>query len=210
MAFIKSTDKDYNSRAFRTFIEAKDVFEDFTLDENDRLEALNYILNHQEISYVLDMMVENYSDLDDKDHALIDHAFANFHTKPKRDDDFESILTMLKADNAYLRNKAITFLRDYGDSAKSFIKKLLDNDDRDIKIFAVNILGDVEYEDSRNILINFIKKEEDVNVIMTAVDYLGEIGEVEDIEILEELKIRFMSETYVHFGVDLAIQKIKA
>jgi len=209
MAFVKS-EIEYKQRTFRTFLEAREVFENLDEDESLRLEALNYILNHQEISYVLDMLLQKYSHNSNIDHALIDHAFANFKVKPKRDDDYMVILNMLKASNAYLRNKAITFLQDYGDSAKQFIEKLLYDKDRDIRIFAVNILGDVNYEDSRDLLVELIQDEDDINVLMTAVDYLGEIGDIDDIEILENLKYKFSNEPYVSFGIDIACQKIKA
>jgi len=208
MAFVKN-DIKYEVRMFRTFVEAQQIFEDLSEDESMRLDALNYILNHQEISYVLDILLNNYGENSNTDHPLIDHAFANFHIKPKRDDDYEVILNILKSSNAYLRNKAITFLQDYGESAKAFIQKLLDCDDRDLKIFAVNILGDVKYEDSRDMLINLIKKEKDVNVLMTAIDYLGEIGELEDVELLETLTDKFSDEPYVAFGIKLAVEKIK-
>ena len=209
MAFIKS-DIIYEQRKFRTFLEAQSVFEDLTLDESVRLESLEYLLNHKEISYILDMLLLQFNDTNKIGHALIDHAFANFGTKPKRDDDFHSIFKMLESPNAYLRNKAITFLQDSGEDAKGFIKKLLVNEQRDIRIFAVNILGDVKYEDSRDILVDFVKEENDINVLMTAVDYIGEIGEEEDIELLESLKDKFASEPYAAFGIDVAIGKIKA
>ena len=209
MAFIKS-ETIYEQRIFRTFLEAQKIFEDLTLDDNLRLEALEYLLSHKEISYILDMLLFQFNDTNQNGHALIDHAFANFGTKPKRDDDFNSIFKMLDSQNAYLRNKAITFLQDSGETAKGFIKKLLINEQRDIRIFAVNILGDVKYEDSRDILIDFIKEEDDINALMTAVDYIGEIGEEEDIELLEKLKEKFASEPYALFGIDVAIEKIKA
>jgi HEAT repeat protein len=208
MAFVIS-DEIYEQRVFRTFLEAQKIFEDLDEDSSLRLGALEYLLIHKEISYILDMLLLQYNDAESADHALIDHAFANFGIKPKRDDDFNSILKMLDSTNAYLRNKAITFLQDSGEDAKSFIKKLLVNKDRDIRIFAVNVLGDVNYEDSRNMLVDFIQDEDDINVLMTSIDYIGEIGESEDIIILENIKEKFSNEPYVTFGINLAIDKIK-
>ncbi|MEA3498154.1 MAG: HEAT repeat domain-containing protein [Campylobacterota bacterium] len=208
MAFIK-TKKIYEPRVFRTFLEAQEVFENFKENEPSRVEALNYILNHQEMTYILEMLLKNYSDVSNEDHSLIDHAFANFNTKPTREDDYNIIFKLLKSQNAYLRNKTITFLQEYGKSAKDFIQRLLNDEDRDIRIFAVNILGDVNYEDSRDMLIDLIKGENDLNVLMTSIDYLGEIGKLEDVEILENIKDKFSTEPYVSFGINLAIDKIK-
>ncbi|MEA3354063.1 MAG: HEAT repeat domain-containing protein [Campylobacterota bacterium] len=208
MAFVKSNVEEYK-RTFRTFLDAKDAFENSDELEEVRFEALNYILGHHEISYVLDILLSKYAEQDNKDHALIDYAFSSFTSKPKREEDYDNIFKMLQASNAYLRNKAITFLQEYGETAKPFISKLLHNDDKDIRIFAVNILGDVNYEDSRDMLLDLIENEENINVIMTAVDYLGEIGELEDMEELLSLKEKFSKEPYVAFGIDLACEKIK-
>ena len=52
MAFIKN-ELNYKQRTYRTFLDAQKIFEDFNMNEIQRMEALNYILNHQEISDVL-------------------------------------------------------------------------------------------------------------------------------------------------------------
>ena len=58
-------------------------------------------------------------------------------------------------------------------------------------------------------LIELLETEDDINVAMTAVDYMGEIGEVEDIPLLESLKERFTGDFYAEFAVDGAIKMIK-
>jgi len=121
----------------------------------------------------------------------------------------ESIMELLKEENAYVRNLGISILRDFGDAIKYYIVKFLIGDDRDLRIFAINVLGDVDFAESRDMLVELLEDEEDINVAMTAVDYMGEIGEEEDIELLESLKRRFKDEFYVEFAVDGAIKMIK-
>lgn len=121
----------------------------------------------------------------------------------------EKIMELLKLDNAYARNLGISILRDFGDAIKYYIVKFLIGDDRDLRIFAINVLGDVNFSESRDMMIDLLKDEQDINVAMTAVDYLAEIGEVEDIELLRSLKERFAGEYYVEFAVDSAIKSIK-
>ena len=58
-------------------------------------------------------------------------------------------------------------------------------------------------------LVELLETETDVNVAMTAVDYIGEIGEEEDVELLNSLKDRFSGDFYVEFAVDNAIKLIK-
>jgi HEAT repeat protein len=121
----------------------------------------------------------------------------------------EAIMDLLKEENAYVRNLGISILRDFGGAIKYYIVKFLIGDDRDLRIFAINVLGDVDFAESRDMLVELLEDEEDINVAMTAVDYMGEIGEVEDIELLESLKTRFKDEFYVEFAVDGAVKLIK-
>jgi len=205
---LKKSKRDTKVRIFNEFMEAKEVFENPNNPEDMRIEALDYILRRKEIFYVLKILSNLFQDNDDKNHIFIDYAFSNFEYHPKREEDFEMMFKMLKSDNAYLRNSAILFLQQYGVEVKSFIHKLMADNDRDIRIFAINILGDVKFEDSVDMLREFIKNETDINALMTAIDYMGEIGEYKDIELLETIKQKF-NDDYITFGIDLAIDRIK-
>jgi HEAT repeat protein len=121
----------------------------------------------------------------------------------------EAIMELLKVRNAYVRNLAISTLRDYGDSIRYYIVKFLIGDDRDLRIFAINVLGDVNFAESREMLTELLQNEKDINVAMTAVDYLAEIGEEEDISSLNIIKDRFEGDAYVSFGVENAIRGIR-
>lgn len=126
-----------------------------------------------------------------------------------RDEIIESVMELLKLENAYVRNLGISILRDFGTAIKYYIVKFLIGDDRDLRIFAINVLGDVNFPESRDMLVELLEDEEDINVAMTAVDYMGEIGEPEDIELLESLKTRFEGDVYAQFAIDGAIKMIR-
>ncbi|MBD3823048.1 MAG: HEAT repeat domain-containing protein [Epsilonproteobacteria bacterium] len=121
----------------------------------------------------------------------------------------DEIMNLLKLNNAYIRNLGISMLRDFGNVIKYYIVKFLIGDDRDLRIFAINVLGDVNFPESRDMLIELLENEQDINVAMTAVDYMGEIGEPEDIPLLESLKERFHGDFYVQFAVDGAVKLIE-
>jgi len=120
----------------------------------------------------------------------------------------EAVMDLLKVKNAYIRNLGITTLQSYGDAIKYYIVKFLIGEDRDLRIFAINVLGDVNFAESRVLLAELLENEKDINVAMTAVDYMAEIGEPADIPLLESIKIRF-DDPYAAFAIDNAIRAIK-
>ncbi len=120
----------------------------------------------------------------------------------------EKVMELLKVKNAYIRNLGITTLQSFGDAIKYYIVKFLIGDDRDLRIFAINVLGDVNFPESRDMLVELLESEMDINVAMTAVDYMAEIGQPEDIPLLESVKARF-EDPYVAFAVDNAIRAIR-
>jgi HEAT repeat protein len=170
---------------------------------------LKYLLETQTIGHILKIFGNLFAQNIVKDHIYIDLAFSRFSYKEKTDDDFEQFFEMLKSDNVFLRNATIKYLQGDDEQAIVFIEKLLKNPDKDIRIFAINILGDVKYDKSVDMLRFFIAAEEDINAMMTAVDYLGEIGTIEDIALLESVKITHKDDPFVVFGVDMACERIK-
>ena len=184
-------------------------------------EAHDYYLNETDFdhqSYAIEEMVKFEGGGRHLVEMLIDHTLdkqmaaniaAVLAKMDRKKAPIEAIMELLKERNAYIRNLGISLLQDYGDAIKYYIVKFLIGDDRDLRIFAINVLGDVSFAESREMLIELLQKEQDINVAMTAVDYMAEIGEPEDIELLESLKERFDNDAYVTFSVDGAIRSIK-
>lgn len=188
---------------FKTLGEAVAFFEN-SQEMEDKSYALNEMAHfeggHQKLAEILH--VEN-------DHALIDVIRMILAGVDGEVAPIDEILTLLKREDPYVRNLAISILQDYGNAIKYYIVKYLIGDDRDLRIFAINVLGDVAFSESRDMMVELLESEEDVNVAMTAVDYLGEIGLEEDIPLLVSLKDRFPDEFYVSFAVDTAVNAIK-
>ena len=146
---------------------------------------------------------------EENDHSILDIIGMYLVSIDSENAPIDEILELLNSENAYVRNLAITVLRGYGDAIKYYIVKYLIGEDSDLRIFAINVLGDVSFSESREMMIELLESEKDLNVAMTAVDYLGEIGEEEDIPLLESLKDRFESDFYVTFAVDNTIKSIR-
>jgi len=184
----------------------------------DAKNAFNTIEDDGEKDYIIDEIIKFHGGgefliehLKENDlHKNVATKIASVISSMEADEaPIEMIMDLLKLENAYIRNLGISMLRDFGDSIKYYIVKFLIGDDRDLRIFAINVLGDVDFSESRDMLVELLQTEEDINVAMTAVDYMGEIGECEDIELLESLKLRFKDEVYVEFAVDGAVAMIK-
>jgi len=194
---------------FDSHIEAQVVFKDITKSQEERIEALEYLVETQSVSHLLKLINFLFVQNKIEDHIYIDMVFGSFYNKPKSDEDYDNFTISLQSVNVYLRNAAITYLQNSDEEAAVFIEKLLKSPDKDIRIFAINILGDVKYEKSVDMLRYFLAQEDDINAMMTAVDYLGEIGSEDDIPLLETLKVGHKDDPYVVFGVDIAIKRIK-
>jgi HEAT repeat protein len=205
MALIKEHKKQKVKHlpVFSNLKEAIDFYE-FSSEEEIRDYAVEEIVKFDGgadylVSYI-------YNDQSDKRMAT---KIASVLAKMEpRKAPIEKIMNLLRLENAYVRNLGISILRNFGDDAKYYIVKFLIGDDRDLRIFAINVLGDVNFSESRDMLVEVLQKEQDINVAMTAVEYMGEIGEIEDIELLESLKNKFDGD-YVAFAVDSAIKSIQ-
>lgn len=196
-------------KQFENHIDAELVFKDREKSEDERVEALNYLIETQSVSHILELINMMFDENNVSDHIYIDIAFNGFSGSSKTDEDYDNLTKSLQSTNVYLRNMAIKYLQESDEEAAIFIEKLLNSSDKDIRIFAINILGDVKYDKSVDMLRYFLAQEDDVNAMMTAVDYIGEIGSEEDIPLLETLKIAHKDDPYVIFGVDTAIDRIK-
>ena len=196
-------------------VENSSYIEFNTLDE-----CLEFYKNEDELEkkyYAIEKMVEFSNGADElvklleiEDEQKITSFMGSVLAKIEPEQaPIEAILELLNSENAFIRNLAISILRDYGKEIKYYIVKYLLGEDRDLRIFAINVLGDVEFAESRDMLIELLENETDLNVAMTAVDYLAEIGEIKDIGLLESLKDRFNQDPYVEFGVNSAIKSIE-
>ena len=206
MALVK-THVAQDVEEFPSFSDFEEAVEFFNTaeDQTQRDYAIEEIVKfHAGGDFLID-----YINNVDADKTVSTKIAAVISSMDADDAPIEKIMDLLKLDNAYVRNLGISILRNFGDSIKYYIVKFLIGDDRDLRIFAINVLGDVDFAESRDMLVELLEKEEDINVAMTAVDYMAEIGEEEDIPLLESLKERFPGEFYVEFAVDGAVKMIR-
>ena len=207
MALVKRDKKQEVKKlpTFETLEEAIDFYEN-----TDAFDEQSYALEEMATlkggtHFLVDKLIEHDTHKDTA--SRIASILSNLDPKEAP---IEQVMELLKISNAYVRNLGISILQDYGKEIKYYIVKFLIGDDYDLRIFAINVLGDVNFAESRDMLIELLENEENINVAMTAVDYMAEIGEPEDVPLLEKVKERFKDETYANFAIDAAIKSIEA
>jgi len=195
---------------FSTLEEAIEFFESCECsDDNDCLTKKDYAIENISKFHGGGEYLISYINNEEANKKLSTKIASIISNMDPDEAPIEAIMDLLKLDNAYIRNLAISILRDFGNAIKYYIVKFLIGDDRDLRIFAINVLGDVNFAESRDMLVELLETEDDINVAMTAVDYMGEIGEEEDILLLESLKDRFSGDYYAEFAVDSAVKLIE-
>jgi len=80
MGLKKATDINNKVRIFNEIREAQEAFENTNNPEDVRLNALEYIISHKDIFYILRILSELFKENNLKDHVYIDFAFATVVT----------------------------------------------------------------------------------------------------------------------------------
>ena len=124
------------------------------------------------------------------------------------DDAVPGLIPLLRSEDAALRNAVIETLQSMPESVALQMGELLNDDDSDVRIFAIDVLQVLPHKDTPKWLSLVLANEQHVNVVATAVDRLAEVGTEEMIDDLEKLKQRFPDEPYLWFAIDTAITRI--
>ncbi|MCX7946692.1 MAG: HEAT repeat domain-containing protein [Hydrogenophilus sp.] len=120
----------------------------------------------------------------------------------------DALFTLLRNEEAYLRNQAIEALKTLPDPVAQRIHRYLADPDPDVRIFAINILESLPHPDIEQWLSSVVANDPHLNVVATALDLLTEIGTPRSRPAIEAAKARFPAEPYLQFTADLALKRI--
>lgn len=121
----------------------------------------------------------------------------------------EALLDCLRSEDAALRNDAIEALKSAGAGHPQLIREALGDSDADVRILAIGILESLRHPDVELWLIDLLEQDPHLNVCACAVDLLCELGSERALEALQECRARFAEEPYLHFAIDLALQRLQ-
>jgi HEAT repeat protein len=116
---------------------------------------------------------------------------------------------LLRSDDVPLRNAAIEALQEMPDAVAPHFEQLLADEDSDVRIFTVNILATLRHARASEWLTDVMRSDPHVNVCAAAVDGLTEVGGLEALPDLEDLRHRFAGNAFMEFAIDAAMRRIR-
>lgn len=120
------------------------------------------------------------------------------------------LMPLLRSEDAGLRNGAIEALAGMPAATAPRIQALLRDADPDVRIFTVNLLGDLRHAQVPQWLMQVLRHDAEVNVVCAAIEVLAEVGSAEHVAALEAAARRFSGDPFVGFAADVAIARIES
>lgn len=121
-----------------------------------------------------------------------------------------ALLPLLRSEDAQLRNGAIEALGGMPQAVGPRVAALLRDGDPDVRIFTVNLLGELRHEQVVSWLLQVLQHDSAVNVVAAAIEVLAEVGAPEHVPPLREATRRFATDPFISFAADMAAQRIEA
>jgi HEAT repeat protein len=122
----------------------------------------------------------------------------------------DGILPLLRCEDAALRNGAIEVLSGLPEAVAPRIDALLQDSDSDVRIFTLNLMGNLPHPKVPHWLGHVLQFEQEANVIGAALEILAEVGNAELLAPLRTARLRFADDPFITFAADVALDRIEA
>jgi HEAT repeat protein len=120
-----------------------------------------------------------------------------------------ALLPLLRSDEAALRNGAIESLAGMPAAVTPRVAALLADEDPDVRLFTVNLLGELRHAQVLPWLLNVLQHDSELNVVAAAIEVMAEIGQPEHVAALRAARQRFAHDAFIGFAADTAIERIE-
>lgn len=121
-----------------------------------------------------------------------------------------ALLPLLRSETPELRNGAIEVLAGLPDAVAPHIDALLRDADSDVRIFTVNLLGELRHVRVVAWLEQVLVQDGAVNVVGAALEVLAEVATTRSLPALRAVARRFPDDAFIGFAADLAIERVGA
>jgi HEAT repeat protein len=169
-------------------------------DPDARRRAVRSLGHGPEAVPVLMGALENESD-----PAVLEAIFSALEVIPEA---ASPLTSLLRSDDARLRNDAVEALQAMPDAVRSLLPGLLADPDADVRILSVEVARCLPAEEMVSLLCGLLTRETHPNVCTAAVEILAEVGTAEAVPVLRRLAARFPAEPMLSFAVRIAIERI--
>lgn len=122
----------------------------------------------------------------------------------------DALLPLLRSEDARLRNGAIEALAGMPQAVAPRVTRLLHDGDVDVRIFTVNLLGELRHDDVPAWLVQVLQHDADVNVVAAAIEVMAEAGAPSHLPALRAARRRFADNEFIGFAADMAIERIES
>ena len=173
-------------------------------DAEQRRWAVRDLTSHPQAAAALGAQL-----LVERDAAVREALFLALGTMAS-DEAVSALLPLLRSEDARLRNGAIEVLSGLPRVVGPRISALLLDADVDVRIFTVNLLGELRHEQVTQWLQQVLLSDREVNVVAAAIEVMAETGQPEHIDALRETRRRFADDPFIGFAADVAIERIRA
>ena len=173
-------------------------------DAEQRRWAVRDLTSHPQAAAALGAQL-----LVERDAAVREAIFLALGTMAS-DEAVGALLPLLRSEDARLRNGAIEVLSGLPRVVGPRISALLLDADVDVRIFTVNLLGELRHEQVTQWLQQVLLSDREVNVVAAAIEVMAETGQPEHIDALRETRRRFADDPFIGFAADVAIERIRA
>lgn len=173
-------------------------------DAEQRRWAVRDLTSHPQAAAALGAQL-----LVERDAAVREAIFLALGTMAS-DEAVSALLPLLRSEDARLRNGAIEVLSGLPRVVGPRISALLLDADVDVRIFTVNLLGELRHEQVTQWLQQVLLSDREVNVVAAAIEVMAETGQPEHIDALRETRRRFADDPFIGFAADVAIERIRA
>lgn len=122
----------------------------------------------------------------------------------------QALIPLLRSEDAGLRNGAIETLSSMPEVVGPSIQHLLHDPDPDVRLFTVNLLGDLRHDEVNAWLCQVLRQDSEVNVVAAAIEVLAETGSGAERADLLEARSRFADDPFIGFATQVALERIEA
>lgn len=143
------------------------------------------------------------------DRGVREALFTTLAALPGRDA-VEALVPLLRTEDAHLRNGAIEALGAMPRAVAPFVERLLADPDVDVRIFTVNLLGELRHAQVLGWLERVLLRDPAVNVVAAAIEVLAEAGSPEQRAALHQARQRFANDAFIGFAADIAAERMGA